>query len=134
MDNYNIDIARRKIYELELKRANIIVGSGSSPNAVWGTIIGDITQQKDLHKELTTVKDSIPEPYNDTQVKEDIASLKSTKANKSDISDLATKAELSSSLLGKADKEDTYTKQEVDNKIADSGSVDLTDYWEEITD
>lgn len=134
MDNYNIDIARRKIYELELKRANIIVGSGSNPNAVWGTIIGDITQQKDLQKELTTVKDLIPEPYNDTQVKEDIASLKSTKADKSEISDLATKAELSSSLLGKADKEDTYTKQEVDNKIANSGSVDLTDYWEEITD
>lgn len=134
MKNYNIDIARKKIYELELKRANIIVGSGSSPNAIWGTIIGDITQQKDLQKELTTVKDLIPESYNDTQVKEDIASLKSTKANKSDIFDLATKAELSSSILGKADKEDTYTKQEVDNKIADSGSVDLTDYWEEITD
>lgn len=138
----NIDKARRKIYELELKRANIIVGSGSSPNAVWGTIIGDITQQKDLHKELTTVKDSIPEPYNDTQVKEDIASLKSTKANKSDISDLATKAELSSKvdissledlvtkeeLENKANIIDTYNKSEVDNKIEDARiNLNLTD-------
>lgn len=141
MENYNIDIARRKIYELELKRANIIVGSGSSPNAVWGTIIGDITQQKDLQKELTTVKDSIPEPYNDTQVKEDIASLKSTKADKSEISDLATKTELSSKvdisslkdlvtkeeLENKANVIDTYNKTEVDNKIEDARiNINLT--------
>lgn len=126
----NIDKARRKTYELELKRANIIVGSGSSPNAIWGTIIGDITQQKDLQKELTTVKDLIPEPYNDTQVKEDIASLKSTKADKSEISDLATKAELSSSLLGKADKTSVYTQKEVDAKILASVSLVTTEEQE----
>lgn len=120
-------------YNLELKRANVILGSGGEvTNAIWGTITGDITQQKDLQAELEAIKESIPEPYNDTQVKEDVNHLKEEKADKSelpDISNLATKEELSSSLLNKANKAETYTKQEVDNKIADSGNVDLTNYY-----
>lgn len=85
-----------------------------------------------MQAELDTIKESIPEPYNDTQVKTDIESLKLDKADKSDIPDtsnLASKTDLSSSLLVKADKSDTYTKLEVDDKIAGSGSVDLTDYY-----
>lgn len=120
-------------YNLELKRANVILGSGSEvTNAIWGTITGDITQQKDLQAELEAIKESIPEPYNDTQVKEDVNHLKEEKADKSelpDISNLATKEELSSSLLDKANKAETYTKQEVDNKIANLGNVDLTNYY-----
>jgi hypothetical protein len=60
-----------------------------------------------LQAELDTIKESIPEPYNDIQVKEDINHLKEEKA----------------------DKADTYTKKEVDDKITGSGSVDLTDYY-----
>lgn len=87
-------------YSLELKRANVVLGSGGSVETVWGTIVGDITQQKDLQD---TIKEQIP-----------------------DISGLATKTELSSSLNGKADKSSVYTKEEIDNKIAGS---DLTDYY-----
>ena len=108
-----MDKARKKVYDLELKRANIVVGSGGGSNTIWGAITGDITQQKDLQNELSSIKESIPVPYNDTQVKTDIESLKLDKADKSDIPDtsnLASKTDLSSSLLGKADKSDTYTK------------------------
>ncbi|KKB55545.1 hypothetical protein DXB27_01255 [Parabacteroides gordonii] len=132
MSTYSMDKARKKVYDLELKRANIVVGSGGGSNTIWGAITGDITQQKDLQNELSSIKESIPVPYNDTQVKTDIESLKLDKADKSDIPDtsnLASKTDLSSSLLGKADKSDTYTKLEVDNKITDSGSVDLTAYY-----
>lgn len=95
-------------YSLELKRANVVLGSGGEvTNAIWGTITGDITQQKDLQAEFDTIKESIPEPYDDIQVKEDINHLKEEKA----------------------DKADTYTKKEVDDKITGSGSVDLTDYY-----
>lgn len=107
MSAYSMDKARKKVYDLELKRANIVVGSGGGSNTIWGAITGDITQQKDLQNELSSIKESIPVPYNDTQVKTDIESLK----------------------LDKADKSDTYTKLEVDNKITDSGSVDLTAYY-----
>lgn len=43
---------------LELERANAKIGS--TVNAVWGTIEGDITKQTDLQDELKKVKDSIP--------------------------------------------------------------------------
>ena len=104
---YKVEITNNNKYELELDRANVVVGSGGTVVPVWGTIIGDITQQKDLQEELTGIKESIPEPYNDIQVKEDINHLKEEKA----------------------DKADTYTKKEVDDKITGSGSVDLTDYY-----
>lgn len=95
-------------YSLELKRANVILGSGGEvTNVIWGTITGDITQQKDLQAELEAIKESIPEPYNDIQVKEDINHLKEEKA----------------------DKADTYTKKEVDDKIVGSGGADLTNYY-----
>lgn len=84
-------------YHLELKRANVIVGSGGEiTNAVWGTITGDIKQQSDLQEELTAIKESIPEPYNDTEIKEDISNLESTKADKAELANLATKEELNS--------------------------------------
>lgn len=95
-----MDTLNNRTYHLELKRANLILGSGGSVETVWGTIVGDITQQKDLQD---TIKEQIP-----------------------DISGLATKTELSSSLNGKADKSSVYTKEEIDNKIAGS---DLTDYY-----
>ncbi|CDE61309.1 predicted protein [Parabacteroides sp. CAG:409] len=101
------------IYNLEVKRANVIVGSGSSVDVVWGTIVGDISQQTDLQDELNGIKE---------QVKEDIAN----KADRSELANLATKEELSSGLLGKADKENTYTKEEVDDKIAET---DLSNYY-----
>lgn len=98
---------------IELKRANVIVGSGSSVDVVWGSIAGDISQQTDLQDELNGIKE---------QVKEDIAN----KADRSELANLATKEELSSGLLGKADKENTYTKEEVDDKIAET---DLSNYY-----
>lgn len=101
------------IYNLEVKRANVIVGSGSSVDVVWGSIVGDISQQTDLQDELNGIKE---------QVKEDIAD----KADRSELDNLATKEELSSGLLGKADKENTYTKEEVDDKIA---GTDLSNYY-----
>lgn len=90
-------------YYLELKRANVVLGSGGSEIVpTWGIIVGDIKQQKDLQDELSQIKESIPASYD-----EDINHLKEEKA----------------------DKADTYTKKEVDDKIAGSGSVDLTDYY-----
>ena len=119
-------------YYLELKRANVVIGSGGEvTNAVWGTITGDIKQQTDLQEELTTIKESIPEPYNDTEIKEDITTLQSTKADKSEIPDtstLATKEELNS----KANTSDVYTKMEVDQKIDEAitgGEIDLSNYY-----
>ena len=43
---------------LELDRISAKIGS--TVNAVWGTIEGDITKQTDLQDELKKVKDSIP--------------------------------------------------------------------------
>ena len=60
---YKVEITNNNKYELELDRANVVVGSGGTVVPVWGTIIGDITQQKDLQEELTGIKESIPEPY-----------------------------------------------------------------------
>lgn len=118
MDNtYKLESQLKK-YTLDLKRANVIVGSGGEvTNAVWGTITGDIKQQSDLQAELTTIKESIPEPYNDTEIKEDISNLESTKADKTELSNLATKDELagkadSSSLLDLATKEELNSKQD----------------------
>ena len=79
---YKVEITNNNKYELELDRANVVVGSGGTVVPVWGTIIGDITQQKDLQEELTGIKESIPDL---TQVNEDIANLESVKANKSEI-------------------------------------------------
>ncbi|MDB8914953.1 hypothetical protein PN584_17130, partial [Parabacteroides merdae] len=93
---YKVEITNNNKYELELDRANVVVGSGGTVVPVWGTIIGDITQQKDLQEELTGIKESIPDL---TQVNEDIANLESVKANKSEIPDvtgLATKEDLKS--------------------------------------
>lgn len=119
-------------YHLELKRANVVIGSGGEvTNAVWGTITGDINQQTDLQKELTSIKESIPEPYNDTEIKEDITTLQSTKADKSEIPDtstLATKEELNN----KANVSDVYSKTEVDQKIDEAitgGEIDLSNYY-----
>lgn len=71
---YKVEITNNNKYELELDRANVVVGSGGTVVPVWGTIIGDITQQKDLQEELTGIKESIPDL---TQVNEDIANLES---------------------------------------------------------
>lgn len=118
------------VYQLEVKRANVVLGSGQEINeTIWGTIIGDITSQKDLKGELDSIKSSIPDT---TQINKDINHLKEEKADKSEIPDtstLATKTELSSSLNGKADKNDVYTKEEVDNKI----SVSTGAVWGSIT-
>lgn len=45
---YKVEMTNKNKYELDLKRANIVVGSGGTVNPVWGAITGDITQQKDL--------------------------------------------------------------------------------------
>ena len=58
---YKVEITNNNKYELELDRANVVVGSGGTVVPVWGTIIGDITQQKDLQEELTGIKESIPD-------------------------------------------------------------------------
>lgn len=42
---------------LELERANAKIGS--TVNAVWGTIEGDITKQTDLQDELQGIKDVV---------------------------------------------------------------------------
>ena len=111
------------VYQLEVKRANVVLGSGQEINeTIWGTIIGDISRQKDLQTELDNIKGSIPDI---TKINQDINHLKEEKADKSEIpniSGLATKTELSSSLNGlnqqitlKADKVDVYTRTEVDS-------------------
>lgn len=118
MNKYNLNIDSKK-YILELNRSNVVIRSGGEvTNAVWGTITGDINQQTDLQEELTSIKESIPEPYNDTEIKENIHTLQSTKADKSEIPDisnlaskdeipdtstLATKTELEEGLSTKAD-------------------------------
>ena len=43
---------------LELDRISAKIGS--TVNAVWGTVEGDITKQTDLQLELQGIKDSIP--------------------------------------------------------------------------
>ena len=111
------------VYQLEVKRANVVLGSGQEINeTIWGTIIGDISRQKDLQTELDNIKGSIPDI---TKINQDINHLKEEKADKSEIpniSGLATKTELSSSLNGlnqqitlKADKVDVYTRTEIDS-------------------
>lgn len=138
-------------YYLELKRANVVIGSGGEvTNAVWGTITGDIKQQADLQEELTTIKKSIPEPYNDTKIKEDIATLQSTKADKSEIPDisnlaskdeipdtsnLATKAELEEGLSTKADAsslDGLATKEELNSKANTSDVYTKTEVDQKI--
>ena len=111
------------VYQLEVKRANVVLGSGQEINeTIRGTIIGDISRQKDLQTELDNIKGSIPDI---TKINQDINHLKEEKADKSEIpniSGLATKTELSSSLNGlnqqitlKADKVDVYTRTEIDS-------------------
>lgn len=111
------------VYQLEVKRANVVLDSGQEINeTIWGTIIGDISRQKDLQTELDNIKGSIPDI---TKINQDINHLKEEKADKSEIpniSGLATKTELSSSLNGlnqqitlKADKVDVYTRTEIDS-------------------
>ena len=111
------------VYQLEVKRANVVLGSGQEINeTIWGTIIGDISRQKDLQTELDNIKGSIPDI---TKINQDINHLKEEKADKSEIpniSGLATKTELSSSLNGlnqqitlKADKVDVYTRTDIDS-------------------
>lgn len=111
------------VYQLEVKRANVVLGSGQEINeTIWGTIIGDISRQKDLQTEHDNIKGSIPDI---TKINQDINHLKEEKADKSEIpniSGLATKTELSSSLNGlnqqitlKADKVDVYTRTEIDS-------------------
>ncbi len=126
---YKVEMTNNNKYELELKRANVVIGSGETVEPVWGTITGDITQQKDLQQELAGIKESIPDT---TQINQDINHLKEEKADKSeipDVSGLITKTELSSSLNGKADKANVYTKEEVDNKI----SISTGAVWGSIT-
>lgn len=111
------------VYQLGVKRANVVLGSGQEINeTIWGTIIGDISRQKDLQTELDNIKGSIPDI---TKINQDINHLKEEKADKSEIpniSGLATKTELSSSLNGlnqqitlKANKVDVYTRTEIDS-------------------
>nr|DAF12582.1 MAG TPA: hypothetical protein [Caudoviricetes sp.] len=129
---YKVEMTNNNKYELELKRANVVIGSGETVEPVWGTITGDITQQKDLQQELAGIKESIPDT---TQINQDINHLKEEKADKSeipDVSGLITKTELSSSLNGKADKANVYTKEEVNQKIDDAitgGEIDLSNYY-----
>lgn len=117
---YKVEITDKNKYELELNRANVVIGSGGAVEPVWGTITGDITQQEDLQEELTGIKESIPDF---TQVKEDIANLESVKADKSEIPDvtsLATKSELTDGLATKADTSSLLglaTKQELESKV-----------------
>lgn len=114
---YKVEITNKNKYELELNRANIVVGSGGSEIPVWGTIGGDITKQKDLQRELADIRESIPDL---TQVKEDIARLESVKADKSDITGLVTKTELEEGLATKADTSSLLglaTKQELESKV-----------------
>ena len=58
------------VYQLEVKRANVVLGSGQEINeTIWGTIIGDISRQKDLQTELDNIKGSIPDI---TKINQDI--------------------------------------------------------------
>lgn len=150
MNKYNLNIDSKK-YILELNRSNVVIGSGGEvTNAVWGTITGDINQQTDLQKELTSIKESIPEPYNDTEIKEDITTLQSAKADKSEIPDisnlaskdeipdtstLATKTELEEGLSTKANTSalnGLATKEELNSKANTSDVYSKTEVDQKI--
>lgn len=89
MSNYKLSLEKQNVVsELEVNRANIILGNGNT-EAIWGTIQGDIDNQLDLIEKLDSISESIP-----------------------DISLLATKEEVDT----KANKIDVYTKEEIDNK------------------
>lgn len=62
-------------YKLELNKADVVLRTGSV-DAVWGFITGDIKSQTDLQDSLNDIKESIPEPYNDTIIKNDINHIK----------------------------------------------------------
>lgn len=91
-------------YNLEVKRANIIINSDGSSTVVWGSITGDITKQKDLQQELIDIKESIP----------NITGL----ATRDDLKSLVTMSYLGSNYYKKSE---IYTKTEIDNKI---GNID----------
>ena len=145
-------------FELEVKRANVLIGSGGATEAVWGTIKGDIENQTDLIEKFNsissidtsnlatkdeldtkanktdvytkseidsknyltsesdpTVPDWAKQPNKPTYTAREVGALPDTTVIP-DISPLATKEELASSLNGKADKTEVYTKSEIDNK------------------
>ena len=145
-------------FELEVKRANVLIGSGGATEAVWGTIKGDIENQTDLIEKFNSISSidtsnlatkeeldtkanktdvytkseidsknyltsesdpTVPEwakqPNKPTYTAYEVGALPDTTVIP-DISPLATKEELASSLNGKADKTEVYTKSEIDNK------------------
>ena len=102
-------------YKLELNKADVVLRTGSV-DAVWGFITGDIKSQTDLQDSLNDIKESIPEPYNDTIIKNDINHIKEELSGKLDGSSL------------KANKADVYTKEEVDGKITAIPKPDLSAY------
>lgn len=128
---YKVGITNKNKYELELNRANVVVGSGGSEIPVWGNIGGDINKQKDLQRELEDIRTSIPDL---TQVKEDIANLESVKADKSEIPDitgLATKEDLKNKVTMSYLGTNYYKKGEIDKKLDAiiGGDTDLSNYY-----
>lgn len=148
MSNYKLSLEKQNVVsELEVNRANIILGNGNT-EAIWGTIQGDIDNQLDLIEKLDSISESIPD-ISLLATKEEV----DTKANKidvytkeeidnkgfltehqsledyalktdiPDISNLATKDEV-------AFKNDVYTKTEVDEKISSGGSFDSSLYYD----
>lgn len=151
MSNYKLSLEKQNVVsELEVNRANIILGNGNT-EAIWGTIQGDIDNQLDLIEKLDSISESIPD-ISLLATKEEV----DTKANKidvytkeeidnkgfltehqsledyalktdiPDISNLATKDEV-------AFKIDVYTKAEVDEKIESAGNFDADLYYDKTT-
>lgn len=111
-------------YKLELNKADVVLRTGSV-DAVWGFITGDIKSQTDLQDSLNDIKESIPEPYNDTIIKNDINHIKEELSGKLDSSSLNG---LNEKINQKANKADVYTKEEVDGKITAIPKPDLSAY------
>lgn len=111
-------------YKLELNKADVVLRTGSV-DAVWGFITGDIKSQTDLQDSLNDIKESIPEPYNDTIIKNDINHIKEELSGKLDGSSLNG---LNEKINQKANKADVYTKEEVDGKITAIPKPDLSAY------
>lgn len=148
MSNYKLSLEKQNVVsELEVNRANIILGNGNT-EAIWGTIQGDIDNQLDLIEKLDSISESIPD-ISLLATKEEV----DTKANKIDVytkeeidnkgfltehqslEDYALKTDIPdiSNLAAKdevAFKIDVYTKTEVDEKISSGGSFDSSLYYD----
>ena len=126
---------------LELDRISAKIGS--TVNAVWGTVEGDITKQTDLQLELQGIKDSIPvtvpadggnaDTVNGHTVECDVpADAKFTDTIYDDSALKATVANKVDKVSGKGLSTNDYTNPEK-QKLAGLSNYDDSTLWQYIT-